>query len=136
MSHLICSKIRITDLEILKKAVAGFKGLKWNEGAKQFVSYGDTGTTKSEFGTCEHSITIEGATFQIGVAKLKDGTGYGLLFDPYDGIGASKVGRECELVSAAYGEAFVRDFAERNGFMVEQTTDSEGNLQLELISTT
>jgi len=136
MSHLTCSMIQIHDLDILRKSVAGFGGLKWNEGATKFTSYGSTGQTESEFGTCEHSITVDGASggYQIGVIKRKDGQGWSLAFDPLDGGVLEAVGRDSAKLICAYEECYVRDFAEKNGFICEQTTDSEGNTLLELTS--
>lgn len=137
MSHLIASQIAIMDLEILRKAVAGFGGLTWMEGAKRFRSYTKDerlDTQVAEHGTCEHAIKIAGATYEIGVVKRKDGEGWNLVFDPYDHAAADKVGYQCEKVTAAYGEAYIRDFAEKNGFLVEQSTDSEGNVELCLTS--
>lgn len=130
MSHLTCSKIAIQDIDILKKAVGGFDRLKWNEGARTFKSYGNTGQTKSEFGTCEHSITVTGATFQIGVIKRQDGTGWSLAFDRADRYVETIVGPQSEKIHAAYSEAYIRDFAEKNGFMMEESVDDEGNLCL------
>lgn len=123
MSHLVCSQIKIADLDILKKTVAGFGGLTWNEGATTFESYysGEP---------CEHSITIKKGQYEVGVRKSPDGDGYNLVFDPYDSEGAKVVGHSCEKVAGAYGEAFVRDFAERNGFILDHATDSEGNMVL------
>jgi hypothetical protein len=132
MSHLTCSKIAIQDIDILKKAVDGFDGLVWNEGAKVFTSYGDTGQTDSQFGTCEHSITVKGATYQIGVIKLDDGTGWGLAFDRADRRVSDIVGPSSEKIHAAYSEAYIRDFAEKSGFLLEESVDDEGNLVLSM----
>lgn len=130
MSHLVASLIKLTDLDILRKAVRGFGGLTWNEGAKEFRSYGDTGKHRSELGTCEHSITVDKAHYQIGVIKNKDGDGWTLAFDNDDITIVSEVGGQSEKLAAAYGEVYVRDFAERNGFMVDESKDSEGNMVL------
>lgn len=134
MSHLICSMIVINDLDILRKAVAGFGGLKWNEGATKFTSYGDTGRTKSEFGSCEHSIHVDGANYEIGVIRCKDGEGWSLAFDPADYHVADAVGNQSSKLICAYEEAYIRDFAERNGFMVEQSVDNDGNIEMVLTS--
>lgn len=130
MSHLICSQIRIKDLDILRKAIAGFGGLSWNEGATTFRSYSKGESldeqVKAGGGTCQHSISIAGATYQIGVVKRDDGEGYSLLFDPYDTNAAFKVGNACEKVTVAYAESLIRDECERHGFMIEESVDSEG----------
>lgn len=134
MSHLICSQIFINDLDILKKAVAGFGGLEWNEGAITFSSYDETGKTKSEFGLCQHSISVEDTDkgYQIGVIKRNDGQGWSLAFDPLDHGLLGRVGKESSKLVAAYSEAYIRDFAERSGFILEQTTDDYGNTVLSM----
>jgi hypothetical protein len=136
MSHLVCSQISILDLDILRKAIAGFGGLKWNEGATKFYSYGDTGRTKSEHGTCEHSITVEKADrgFQIGVIKRNDGEGWTLAFDPMDNGVLKTVGGQSSKLMSAYSEAYIRDWSERNGFMVDQSVDKDGNIEMVLTS--
>lgn len=138
MSHLIASKIIINDLDILKKAVSGFGGLTWNEGAKTFRWYVNSdqkvkAELESEHGQCEHSISIAGATYEIGVVKRKDGEGWSLVFDSYDHVAADRVGRQCEKVMAAYAEEYTRDFAYRHGFMVQEDIDLEGNKMLIMI---
>lgn len=132
MSHLVCSLIKIKDLDILRKVVARFGGLKWNEGATTFRSYSKGSDldqqVKEQGGTCRHSISIAGADhgYEIGVVQRHDGEGYSLVFDPYDTVAAVRVGRSCEKVSNAYAEALIRDECERNGFMLEESVDSEG----------
>jgi hypothetical protein len=143
MSHLICSEIVINDLDILRKAVAGFGGLRWMEGQKSYVWYMRSGVNEKEYqnskkqqedanGACEHAIKISGASYEIGVVRRPDGDGWKLVFDPYDGAAAQKVGRGCELLTNAYSEAYIRDFAEKNGFMTEQSVDDEGNIVLSM----
>lgn len=132
MSHLTCSSINIKDLDILRKVVAVFGGLKWNEGATTFKSYSKGSRLDNEIkeqgGTCRHSISIDGATYayEIGIIQRNDGEGYSLVFDPFDPVAAAKVGWACEKVSNAYAEAVIRDECERNGFMLEESVDAEG----------
>lgn len=145
MSHLTCSKIKIMDLDILKKAVAGFGGLRFNENVKTFESYYCHRKSKeagmaldgqiNRLGTLEHSISIlngskvnQGRGYEIGVIKSKDGEGFVLMFDPYDSTNARIVGAQCEKVMSAYAEAYCSDFAEKSGFLMEQALDDEGNI--------
>lgn len=126
MSHLNCGLAKITELDILRRTVASYGGLTWNEGATTFRSYDETGQTKSEFGTCEHSITVDGASYQIGVIRSKDGDGWVLAFDTADGIVSGAVGRSSEKLLTAYAEAVIRDESARNGYPMEESVDSEG----------
>ena len=140
MSHLTKSDIIINDIDILRKAVAGFDGLTWNEGATTYKWYltderrkyaykEEAAEAESKQGQCEHSISIKGADYgyEVGVVRRKDGEGWSLVFDPYDLEAARKVGNSCEKIVAAYGEAFTRDFAEKNGFILQESVDSDGN---------
>jgi hypothetical protein len=139
MSHLTASSIIITDIDILKKAVAGFHGLTWNEGATTYRWYVNDKERKKELeaeqGQCEHSISIAGSRYgyEVGVVRRKDGEGYSLVFDSHDTAAADKIGAGCEKIIAAYGEAYTRDFAEKHGFICEQSTDEEGNIVLTMI---
>lgn len=127
MSHLTASTVRITDIDILKKAVKGFDGLTWNEGATEFMSY-----SRSHSEGCRHSITVKDARYQIGVIEKEDGD-YVLAYDEYDYIISELVGSKSFKLMAAYGEAYARDWAEKKGFMIESGFDEEGNLQLTMI---
>lgn len=134
-------------MDILRKAVEGIGFLKWNEGCrllngkKTFRSYychekGNGHVLEkqiAEAGTLEHSISIDCGDgnknhYEIGVVRKKDGEGWALVFDPYDSAAARLVGIQCQTVMAAYAEETVRDFASRNGFILEQSTDNEGNI--------
>lgn len=151
MSHLTSSLITITDLDILRKAIAGLSGLKWNEGArvfngvKTFTSYycheksPDSGSVLEEqikaVGQLEHSISIDVGDgnknrYEIGVVRKNDGEGWVLLFDPYDTRAAQFVGAKCEKVMSEYAAETVRDFASRNGYLLEHSVDSEGNITM------
>lgn len=140
MSQLTASTVRITDIDILRKAVKGFDGLTWNEGATRFRSYGSSNPEyqkellRQMKGTCEHSITVKGAShdYQIGVIKNEDGD-YVLAYDEDDKGIMNVVGSQSNKLIAAYGEALARDWAEKKGFMVETGYDEEGNLRLTMI---
>lgn len=149
MSHLTTSAVLITDLDILRKAIEGMSFLRWNEGAREhdgqktFRSYychektKDSGRVLDDqikaIGTLEHSISINAGrgfekSYEIGVVRKSNGEGWALVFDPYDVSAARRVGNQCETIMSAYAEETVRDFASRNGFILEQSTDADGNI--------
>jgi hypothetical protein len=145
MSHVVCSQIIINDLEALKKAVSKFPKLKWNESKKTFTWYGDwrndyaakdaaykNGIDVDQYGKCDVCIQMKGVEYEIGVVRRKDGQGWTLVWDHYaSGIGLSHyIGRNGENLTTAYAEEYIRDFAERNGFIMDQQEDGEGNLVL------
>ncbi len=143
MSHLICSEIVINDLDILRRAVAGFvcrnfpdkMKLVWNEGKKDYKWYTKDTKAETQHGRCEHTIgwtrpDKKEGYYEIGVVRRKDGEGWSLVFDPFDPTLSNAVGMNNELLLAAYADEYIRDFAAKNGFMVEQSLDGEGNIQL------
>ena len=143
MSHLTCSKVIIKDLEILKKAVSNFGGLVWKEGQKEFKWYYKGATSEqivNGFGKCDHAIAFVNPEkytaygYEIGVVRNKNGEGWSLVFDPYDYQAAKKVGNGCENLSTAYSQEFIRDFAEKNGFMIQESIGEDGHINLELTS--
>lgn len=139
MSHLRASEIIINDIDILRKAVAGFPGLEWKEGQKEFKWYvagASAEQISNGFGKCEHAIGYkhqrgEQRGYEIGVVRRNDGEGWQLVFDPYDGTLASKVGYACQKLVAAYSEAYAEDFAAKNGYSVERSINPEtGDVEL------
>jgi hypothetical protein len=144
MSHVVCSKIIITDLGILKKAVARLGGLKWSK-KKTFEWYGRwmkdysahnaayrNGIDADQYGTCDACIQMSGVSFEIGVVRRKDNQGWSLVWDNYgSGQALSKhIGNNGEKLMAAYSEEYIRQFAEQQGFLMEEQIDDEGNLVL------
>lgn len=149
MSHVTASKCIITDLAILKKVIKTmFPELVWNENKKTYAWYGSfrddwgkqneqltaraRGVDPSQYGKCEHSISLPGCRYEIGVTRRKDGEGYSLVWDVYnEGAKISNyIGKDAEKLMAEYSKEYIREFAERNGFIMEETTDHEGNLVL------
>lgn len=140
MSHVVCSSIIINDLDALKKAVARFPKLKWND-KKTFKWFGDwrndysakdaaykNGIDPDQYGTCDVCIQMEGVKYEIGVVRRKDGQGWSLVWDNVcDGYRLTELlGAHAEKLTSAYAEEYIRQFAERNGFIMEQTEDDEG----------
>lgn len=145
MSHVVCSQIIIHDLDLLKKALSMFPKLFWNENKKTFNWFGEwandyrandaaykNGIDVDQYGTCDVCIQMEGVFYEIGVVRRKDGQGWSLVWDHYaDGMNLSEyIGRNGELLTTAYAEEYIREYAERNGFIMDQQEDGDGNLVL------
>lgn len=147
MSHVICSKVRISDLEILKKALDKFPKLKWHEGKKKYAWYGryandyhkedaayHDGINPKDYGKCSHAISMPGVSaYEIGVVEREDGT-YSLIWDFYNSGKeiSNYIGKSAELLMAEYSREFILDYASRNGFLMNEYTDGEGNLVLDM----
>lgn len=145
MSHVVCSNIIITDLDLLRKALLAFPELKWNENRKTFNWYGSwmddykandaayrNGIDVDQYGTCDVCIQMEGVNYEMGVVRRKDGQGWSLVWDNVsDGYKLDELlGSHAEKLVIEYSQAYIRDFAERNGFIMDETVDGEGNLVL------
>lgn len=147
MSHVVCSKVRISDLEILKKALEKFPKLKWHEGKNKYRWYGSyandyhkedaayhDGIKPEDYGKCAHCISMPGEShYEIGVVERDDGT-YSLIWDFY-GTGvciSDYIGKGAEHLMAEYSREFILDYASRNGFLMNEYTDSDGNLVLDM----
>ena len=60
--------------------------------------------------------------------KRKDGEGWTLVWDFYRN--ADLINDAANKLMSDYSEAYIRQYAERNGFMVEEQTDNDGNMVL------
>lgn len=80
MSHLARGKTKLNDLAALRVAAEEVGGI-FNEGQDTFIWYSDTDNK------CDHAISIKGKkhAYEIGLRKFKDGSGYEMLWDTYDG---------------------------------------------------
>lgn len=147
MSHVVCSKIIITDLDILRRAVERLGKLKWNPDKKTFHWYGTwvndyhkddaaykNGIDTEDYGKCDVCLQMEGVQYEIGVMRRNDGQGWSLVWDYVDdGYKLQDViGKAGEKLMALYAEEYIHDYAIRNGFMMQQGTDDEGNITLTL----
>ncbi len=148
MSHIVTSPVIITDIDCLKAAVKKIKGLKFKENQKTYAWYGrnvgDTnaaadalklGINPEDFGKCAHAISVEGAGYEIGVMKRKDGSGYSLAWD-YWGPGRNipeVIGNGGEKLMCEYQRAFISRFAtvESMNLTMEESAD-EITLELEV----
>ena len=164
MSHVVCSKIRISDLDILKKVIADkFPKLKFHEGTTEYKWFGRyasdyhqqdaayfDGIDPKDYGTCAHMISMENVNYQIGVVDRGDGT-FTIIWDFYggdytnhpvyktgghgmpDGMAITNhIGQNAEHLMSAYAHEYAIQFAARNGYMVHESYDDEGNLVLEM----
>jgi hypothetical protein len=78
MSHITTIDLRIDDLDALSKACERL-GLELIRGQKTFRGYTQ--------GKCDHAMRVKGATetYEIGLAKRKDGKGFDLKWDGHMG---------------------------------------------------
>ncbi len=94
MSHVVSISTRLTDLAAIKAACAEIskaigKAVTFKENQKTYAWYGysvgdyplPAGFTKNDLGHCDHAIAVEGAGYEVGLARAKDGNGWILLFD-------------------------------------------------------
>lgn len=99
MSHVVTGDLDIKDLEALKTACAEV-GLEFREHQRTFKWYGkwmndynaqDAAVTQGynpeDFGKCEHAIGVPGkpSAYEIGLVKNREGSGYQLLYDNWQG---------------------------------------------------
>lgn len=138
----------VLDLEVLRIAIKKFPQLRWIEDKKTYNWYAGgwqddyaksdaaykNGIPVEDYGKCEHAIHMDGVDYEIGVVKRRDGEGYSLVWDFFGcGKKISKViGDSAEKLMIEYQQHYIRQFADSNGMMLDQSTDSEGNLVLTL----
>ena len=99
MSHVTDVRLRIKDLDALSEACQQL-GLQLHRGKESYRWYGrwmddfnddiaavTNGHDPNTFGQCQHAISIQGdeSSYEIGVLPAKDGDGYDLLYDSFDG---------------------------------------------------
>lgn len=120
MSHVVENKARIkeSELDLLRRAVAQVPGVEWREGQKTYGWYGrwadDSPVPESMFppeelarvramsrperqavmnailGKCEHAIHVPGSSYEVGVVRRADGS-YTLRYDFWGGSGEKLV---------------------------------------------
>lgn len=125
MSHITRVAFPISDLECLEKAGKDLNGefckdqrtYKW---FGQFV--GDTpmpeGMTRETIGKCEHAIRFAGATYEVGVAQLSDGS-YELRYDYFSAGGLPKIiGDNANLLRQRYTAQLVMKDRRQQGYRV------------------
>lgn len=148
MSHVATSSVVISDISILKRVInEKFPKLKWKEDQRtyrwfgQWVKdfHGDSAAYKhgidpKDYGKCAHAIEVDGCIYDIGVVERPDGQGYSLVWDFYghEQKFNDAIGKDGALLMAEYSREFIMDYASRNGFIMNEYTDSEGNLVLDM----
>jgi hypothetical protein len=142
LSHVSCSKVIVADIDLLKKIVGANPLMKWHD-RKTYKWFGSwekdynaddaaykNGFDPKDYGKCDWAISVEGCEYEIGVVKRKDGEGWTLVWDFYHN---PKLTPASHQLMSDYSEAYIRQHAERNGFMVEEQIDAEGNLILTMM---
>lgn len=132
MSHVVCSKAIITDLDVLEAVLAKhFPKLKLQRNQTTHRWFGKwvkdyhgsdaaykNGINPYTFGTCEHAITCEGSDYDIGLVKVEGKEGWTLVWDFWGPNGRklnNAIGTAGETLMVAYGKEFCAKFAEDIG---------------------
>lgn len=148
MSHVVAGKVVITDMECLQRALKRFPNLEWRQSQKKFGWYGrwvndyakedaayKLGIDTDQYGTCDHAIHMKGVSYEIGLVKRKDGTGWSLVWDFY-GQGqeiSQYIGVGGEKLITAYQEEVLNKHAEdRYGFGWNVTEEDDEWKEMEL----
>jgi hypothetical protein len=141
MSHIAKITIKVKDLEALKIAAKNL-GLEFVENQKKYrwygVSVGDyplpKNFTASDLGKCEHALRIpnNSTAYEIGVVKSRDGDGYELLWDFYNGgYGLqAKVGANGDRIKQEYSSAVSTRQLRKQGYRVQRTVKEDGRVIL------
>ncbi len=140
MSHISTVSVEILDLECLRKAATKL-GLYFREQStyRWFGNFvGDAplpeGMTVEDLGKCQYAIGIEGNSeaYEVGVVKKKDGKGYALHYDYWNGArGLEKIiGKDANMLKQAYSTSVARKAAIRAGYRVTEHVKSDGTIIL------
>lgn len=126
MSYTRLGNVVITSIESLRKAVDKNPDLEFVENAKTYLHEG----YERE---CVHKIKVKGKEgyYEIGVIEHPDGTGYQLIWDSsaqFERI----IGNGASIITTDYTREVSRDYAARNGYVMTETADAEGNIVLTL----
>jgi hypothetical protein len=146
MSHIATVKVEINDLQSLKDACKA-KGWTFKEGQKTYRWYGrwmnDTpmpeGWTHENLktlGTCDHAISIPGASYEVGVRAKADGT-FEIVWDFWSqgGLVEKLGGKSAPVLSQAYTVARAKNEAYRNGYAVEsEDVLQDGSVRLRILA--
>jgi hypothetical protein len=140
VSHVVSSEVVVTDLGLLKRAVATFPELEWREGQTKYEWVGrwyrdyhkedaayKRGIDPKDYGRCVHAIHMNGVRFEVGVCKRNDGTGYSLVWDfVSDGRKLSDyIGKNAEKLMCEYSRLYCENYALSAGFISNTTEDEE-----------
>jgi hypothetical protein len=81
--------------------------------------------------SCDHTISIPGTQYQVGVKQAADGT-YSLLADTYDPTLRRAVGDRCAKLTQAYNIEESRRQARMKGMDVTERVLEDGTIRLEV----
>lgn len=122
MSHLVEGKIKITNLNVLKKTCKDL-GLEFKENCNVLRGYVND--------SCDHAIEVPGAKYNIGVRKEKDGS-YSLVYDNWAPGGLTQVlGEDLRKLTQKYSENLVRDSLK--GWSITKQNLPDGTIVLRCI---
>ena len=155
MSHVAVVDTVITDLEALKKAVKSL-GLEWREGQKTYRWFGTwvkdynsndaaykNGVDPKTYGKDSlHAIGIPGndTSYEIGVIQNRDSDGnikdgFRLVWDFWSGghgLTAFVGNKDCGKLVAEYNKESLKAEASVNGYSVNEYTNEQGQIVLEM----
>lgn len=126
MSHMVAMSMpEITDLDVLGRACKRL-GLTLNLSAKEAVYYAGKRLK------CDAVISSKESTYEIAV--IKNGNGYEIQADLYDGRLASIVGQGAGKLSQAYQIEMHRKIAREKGYEIigERINATNGNIELKI----
>lgn len=141
MSHVVDMKIEIRDMQALEKACSRL-GLELVKNQKTYKWFGRSvgdypvpeGFTADELGKCDHAIRVKGnaGAYEVGVVKRKDGPGYQLIWDFWQGgYGLQeKIGADGGLLKQHYAAQVAKKQLLREGYRVEERINRHGDLLL------
>lgn len=141
MSHCVSIAIVLKDIAAVK-AAAEELGMNFLENQKTYTWWGTkygggsmpAGFTAADAGKCEHALGIEGNEWHVGVVKLKDGTGYTLIWDGYGHHGGALQqalgGPKAEKFTQLYGVHKATLEARRRGHSVVRNLQPNGAIRL------
>lgn len=150
MSHVVCSKAIITDLDCLEAVLSQhFPKLHLKRGQRTHKWFGrwvkdyhgtdaayKNGVDPKTFGTCEHAITMDGCGYEIGLVRVPGKEGWTLVWDFWGGHGRmlnEAIGTAGETLMVAYGKEFCSRFAESIGATIStEETEDESIVEIEV----
>jgi hypothetical protein len=129
MSHIAKVQLAINDLDCLEQAcnALGTVELKRNQTTHKYYAGAQ--------GSCDHAIVVKGNrnAYEIGVVANKDGKGYELAWDTFQGakglvaaVGGTHMGR----LRQEYATAVAKKELRRKGYYVETVKQSDGTYVL------
>lgn len=85
-------------------------------------------------GHCDHAISFQGATFDVGVSKRSDGS-FHLQWDYYgQRVLDQKMGRDGGMFAQAYGVEAAKRAARRKGWIAREQQGKNGQIVVEVLA--